>query len=110
MKKDKNLTEEEQAIIDSVERGEWKSRPKIETKKAVAAAKEFMKSQRKEAKVNLRLNEMDVMIVREKAKVSGMPYQTLLASVIHKFATDQFVERIVVDELKDLIKKERKAS
>lgn len=47
MKKNKILTKEEQALIDSIEREEWKSRPKVETKKVIAAAKEFMKSQLK---------------------------------------------------------------
>ncbi len=47
MKKNKILTKEELALIESIERGEWKSRPKVETKKAIAAAKEFIKSRLK---------------------------------------------------------------
>lgn len=47
MKKNKILTKEEQALLDSIERGEWKSRPKVETKKVIAAAKEFIKSRLK---------------------------------------------------------------
>lgn len=47
MKKDKTITKKEQALIDSIERGDWKSRPKVETKKAIAAAKDFMKSRLK---------------------------------------------------------------
>ena len=50
----------------------------------------------KETRVNLRLNPEDVEKIREKAEREGIPYQTLIASILHKYATDQFLDEEAV--------------
>ena len=40
---------------------------------------------KKEARINIRLPEIDLAGLKAKAEEEGMPYQTLIASVLHKF-------------------------
>ncbi len=48
---------------------------------------------RKEKRVNIRISARDLEDLQVKAAQEGMPYQTLMASVLHKYATDQLVPR-----------------
>lgn len=99
------------SIQNSLGQGGWRSISgrDAEIKKSVQAARSQVEAIRKEARVSLRLNSTDVDRIREKANQAGLPYQTLIASVIHQFATDQLVERKIVEELKDAIRNEKKA-
>ncbi len=53
---------------------------------------------RKTKNINIRISEYDLEKLREKSAVEGLPYQTLLSSIIHKYVSDQLVEE------KDIIK------
>lgn len=57
---------------------------------------EAAKNRNKEVRVNLRLNPKDVAKIREKAEREGIPYQTLIGSVLHKYATDQLLDEKAV--------------
>ena len=46
----------------------------------------------KTRRINLRLTERDFELAHVRALEEGMPYQTLLASVIHKYLTGRLVE------------------
>lgn len=56
----------------------------------------YAKAQKKDARVNLRLNQEDVLRIRQKSEKEGIPYQTLIASTLHKFATDQLLDQDAV--------------
>ena len=43
--------------------------------------------------ISLRLRKYDLEKLRERAQQEGIPYQTLLSSLIHKFITDQLIEK-----------------
>ena len=47
----------------------------------------------KDRRVNIRLSSDDLNDIRVKALEEGMPYQTLIASVLHKYVTGRLVER-----------------
>ncbi|NOT17387.1 MAG: hypothetical protein HOP20_04865 [Sulfuriferula sp.] len=47
----------------------------------------------KEKRVNIRLTAPDLMDIQARALEEGMPYQTLIASVLHKFVSGRLVER-----------------
>ena len=84
MKKYK-LDKEEQDILDSFERGEWRIVP--DEKKAIAqlvaaARNTILKDQR----INIRLAAMDLTRIRSRAMEEGIPYQTLISSILHKYA------------------------
>ncbi|MCC8406181.1 MAG: CopG family antitoxin [Rickettsia sp.] len=87
MKKYK-LTEEEQEILDYFEKGELVKLPEEELKKQkeiakIAAANFFKKSER----INIRLPLHDLNHIKRVAAQEGIPYQTLIASVLHKYAS-----------------------
>ena len=80
MKLDKN----ERELLASFERGEWKSiRDLSHAKKHYQeAARETL---RKDKRINIRLSQKDLEGIQAKAAREGMPYQTLISSIIHKF-------------------------
>lgn len=47
----------------------------------------------KDKRVNIRLSSLDLRDIQAKALEEGMPYQTLIASVLHKFVTGKLAER-----------------
>ena len=47
----------------------------------------------KDRRVNIRLSSVDLQDIQAKALEEGMPYQTLIASVLHKFVTGKLSER-----------------
>ncbi len=79
-----SLTKEEQEILASVEAGEWKSvanvKEEMERYQALAHA-----SQRKDKRVNIRMTERDLLRFKKKAAEEGLPYQSLISSVLHKY-------------------------
>ena len=85
MKKYK-LNKEEEEILDAIENGEWEL---VGLKQAAldhyaVIAKNTL---RKNKRLNIRLSEADINNIKVKAAEEGMPYQTLIASIIHKYAT-----------------------
>ncbi|HPO16798.1 MAG TPA: antitoxin [Candidatus Hydrogenedentes bacterium] len=78
------LTEEEKAILDSVEHGEWRSVRGMDKEKRryEIAAKATL---RKDKRVNIRMTERDLLRFQKKAAEEGLPYQTLISSVLHKY-------------------------
>jgi predicted DNA binding CopG/RHH family protein len=79
------LSKEEKELLNSVERGEWKSVPNFEKekKKMMLAARATLK---KNKRVNIRISEKDLEYLQRRAFEEGIPYQTLMTSVLHKFA------------------------
>ena len=90
------LSDEEQKLESEIEQGDWKPTAKNEIDRLRADMVEAAHSGNKGARVNLRLNPDDVAKIREKAEHEGIPYQTLIASVLHKYATDQFLDEKAV--------------
>jgi predicted DNA binding CopG/RHH family protein len=80
-----NLTKSEKDLLDSVERGEWKrvSNFESEKKKLMLAARETIK---KNKRVNIRISQNDLEHLQKRAYDEGIPYQTLMSSVLHKYA------------------------
>ena len=78
------LDEYEQDLLAAFEAGEMKvvSNQKEWKREAEQAARNFM---RKDARLNIRLNQHDLTQLKIRAAQEGLPYQTLAASIIHKF-------------------------
>jgi predicted DNA binding CopG/RHH family protein len=55
---------------------------------------------RKTKNINIRISEYVLEKLREKSAREGIPYQTLISSILHKYVSDQLV--VVVDILKSL--------
>jgi predicted DNA binding CopG/RHH family protein len=81
----------EQEILASFERGEWRSvrnqKGEIARVRESAAAT-LLKNKR----VNIRISSLDLEGLQARAAEEGVPYQTLMASVLHKFVSGRLVE------------------
>ena len=78
------LSKEEKALLKSYDAGDWKSaKPSIEQirKYQRVARSTFQKDKR----VNIRISSKDLEDMRKRALQEGIPYQTLISSVIHKY-------------------------
>lgn len=75
---------EEEQIIRDYERGEFKPvKNQAEVKRiAMEAAKRYL---RKDARINIRLSTADLDMLKRRAAEEGLPYQTLIASILHKY-------------------------
>jgi predicted DNA binding CopG/RHH family protein len=85
------LTKEEKEILDSFEKGEWVPAKDFSKRKA-----ELMKYARntlkKDKRLNIRISERDLNELQRKALIEGLPYQTYLSSIIHKFLSGKLIE------------------
>ena len=85
------LDGEEKQLLASVERGNWKTIPDFE--KEAKRYLEYAKATfRKDKRVNLRISEKDLTNIQKKAIEEGIPYQTLMSSVLHKFVSGRLKE------------------
>jgi predicted DNA binding CopG/RHH family protein len=86
------LTSEEREILRSYEKGEWVSSKKLpaDRKQLKGYAKAALK---KDKRINIRISENDLIQLQRKAVQDGLPYQTLVSSVLHKFIQGRLIER-----------------
>src|SRR5438552_13141006 len=77
---------EEKELLESVERGEWKSAAggKRERTRYSRYAKATF---RKDRRLNMCLSSKDLEAIQKRALAEGLPYQTLIASLLHKHAS-----------------------
>lgn len=77
---------EEKRLLSSVERGEW--RPIRAVAQALARHATYAQNAlRKDSRINIRISRMDLEGIRAKALQEGIPYQTLIASILHKYVS-----------------------
>jgi len=85
------LDKEEQDILDSFERGEWK--PVANRRQEIARHGAYARNTlAKNRRVNIRISSKDLEELQVIAVEDGVPYQTLMASVLHRFVSGRFVE------------------
>lgn len=81
----------ESEVLDAFEKGKLKSvatKAMLEDFKAAARATAI-----KDKRVNIRLSSGDLSDIQVRALEEGIPYQTLIASVLHKYVTGRLAER-----------------
>jgi len=84
-------TKLEEEILASFERGEWQSVPRLKREFARYAS-DAKAALIKDKRVNIRISSRDLEDIQAKAAEEGIPYQTLMASVLHKFVTGRLTE------------------
>ena len=77
------MDHEEQKLIESLEENDWKPTKNIENWKTLLA-KTAANTLTKDQRVNIRITKNDLDGIKIKAMEEGLPYQTLVSSVIHK--------------------------
>jgi predicted DNA binding CopG/RHH family protein len=85
------LDNEEKEILDAFESGKVKrSKNATETQRR---HKEYAKAMmQKDARINIRLSSKDLRGLQKRAISEGIPYQTLIASVLHKYVEGRLHE------------------
>jgi len=88
----KPIDQEEKDLMESIERDEWQPVKNIdqEREKAIAAARNTLK---KDKRINLRLSQKDYHQIQVKAIEEGIPYQTLISSLVHKYLNGSLAPR-----------------
>ncbi|KFZ44330.1 hypothetical protein DS62_05295 [Smithella sp. SC_K08D17] len=83
MKKNVYLDDDEKKLAESLGNEEWVSDlPKKEKQKYEASARYRLN---KQMRINIRMTERDLMKIRAKAIEEGIPYQSLISMLIHKY-------------------------
>lgn len=78
-------------IVEAYDKGKLKS---VATKSELAKFKAAARSTAiKDRRVNIRLSSGDLTDIQVKALEEGMPYQTLIASILHKYVTGRLSEQ-----------------
>ena len=85
------LTKEEKEILDSFEKGEWVPVTDL-SKRRKELAEYAGNSLKKDKRLNIRISERDLTELQRKAIKEGLPYQTYVASIIHKFINGTLVD------------------
>ncbi len=77
---------EEIELVKSIEEGEWKSVDNVDNEiqryKKIAS-----NSNRKDKRINIRISSQVLDKIKLKAESEGIPYQTLISSILYKYST-----------------------
>ena len=79
------LNREEKSILKDFEAGEFTSVLSPKRKKVLQAAAE--ETIRKNKRINIRISERDLKALQLRALEEGIPYQTLVSSILHKYVS-----------------------
>ena len=83
---------EEQELVESFERDEW--RPVADRNAAVEHYRGYARTTfKKDMRVNIRISSKDLEALQIRALEEGIPYQTLMASVLHKYVSGRLLEK-----------------
>lgn len=94
------LSSYERGIEDKLDYSKLR-KPSAEAQKKIKAAASETLRELKSERANIRMNESDMNAIRALAEKSGMPYQTLIAHILHLYVTDQLVN---ISEVKKMVK------
>lgn len=85
------LTQAEREPLAVVERGEWRSVKNLEKERAryQGYARATFK---KDRRINVRLSQKDLEALQTLALEEGIPYPSLIVSILHKYVADSLVE------------------
>ncbi|NGZ11858.1 MAG: antitoxin [Nitrospira sp. LK70] len=88
----KTLDQEEKEVLDAYESGKLRRVP--ESKKEIACHKRYAAATfKKDARINIRISSKDLKELQKFALSEGLPYQTLISSVLYKFAERRLTTR-----------------
>jgi predicted DNA binding CopG/RHH family protein len=89
---DLKLQADELELLASYENEEWQSVKNVREQAAQYQA--YARATfRKDRRVNIRISERDLLALQRRALREGIPYQTLIASILHKYVTGALSER-----------------
>ncbi len=85
------LDQNERELLEAFEAGELKQAPNAADMRK--RHREYAEAMfRKDARINIRLSSRDLRGLQKKALAEGIPYQTLAASILHKYVEGRLRE------------------
>jgi len=85
------LEKEEKELLKSFEDGEWQSISN--TKREVARFQDYAAATfKKDRRINIRISSKDLRALQKRALEEGIPYQTLVSSILHKYVSGRLRE------------------
>jgi predicted DNA binding CopG/RHH family protein len=87
-----DLDQVEREMLNDAESGQFKSVENLDEEMQIAktAAHNYTK---RDSRINIRISGMDLDKIREIAEQEGIPYQTLVASIIHKYVNGRLIDK-----------------
>ena len=89
---DLKLQQDELELLASYEAEEWSSAKKLGEQKELYRVY-ARATLRKDKRVNIRISEKDLLALQKHAMRQGIPYQTLISSVLHKYINGSLTEK-----------------
>jgi predicted DNA binding CopG/RHH family protein len=85
------LDSEEQELLSDYEAGTWRN---VATPGVLQSLREAARATgHKDQRINIRLSSGDLQAIRTRALQEGVPYQTLISSVLHKYVSGTLQEQ-----------------
>jgi predicted DNA binding CopG/RHH family protein len=85
------LNKEEKELLESFEDGEWRSVP--DKKQEAGRLQDYAAATfRKDRRINIRISSKDLNALQKRALEEGIPYQTLVSSILHKYVSGRLRE------------------
>ena len=85
------LTKEEKEIVESLEKGEWIPVANLSRRKQ-DLMRYARNSLKKDKRLNIRISERDLLELQRMAVREGLPYQTFVSSILHKYVNGTLAE------------------
>lgn len=82
------LNREDQELLEAFEAGEYK--PDLTDERRTQLAKLAGEAIRKDKRINIRISSRDLEALQRRAIEEGLPYQSLVSSVLHKYVSGGF--------------------
>ena len=101
------LTKEEKQIDKDLTAGRFRSLGPESRERYARLARDDLrhrKTERKEERINIRLTSKQLQMLKERAEQEGLPYQSLIASVIQKYLIGSLVEVASLAAMKRILK------
>jgi len=95
-----NLSAEEKIIEDNLHNYERASESKINKIDSI------LSEAKKNKAISLRITNYDLQRLKAKAQIQGIPYQTLITTVLHKYISNQLYEKDEVIKSINLLKEQ----
>ena len=86
------LDPDEKEILESYDRDEWQPVSNLESE-SERYRKYAGATFKKDKRVNIRMSQKDLVAIQKKAMEEGIPYQTLLSSIIHKYVSGRLTDK-----------------
>lgn len=85
------LDKEERELLESFKAGEWES--VAEKKREIGRFQNYARATfKKDRRINVRISSKDLDALQKRALEEGIPYQTLVSSILHKYVSGRLRE------------------